>query len=141
MVVLVLDDACYQPVEVLLVKLAVFVKVLDVDVRLARHVLVDVGQAEAALAEHEIVAPFLGDDGVDESAFVDAHVGITFFKRFRVNDKYADGLAHLRTGQPHTVGVVHGLEHVSYEGLPVNRFLVHLFCNFSQYGFAVNVNW
>ena len=135
-----LYDARPQPVEILVVELAVLIVVFDMDVRLARHILIEVGQAQTAFAEYKVVAPFLRDNRVDESAFVDAHIGIAFFKRLRINDKDTDGFANLRTCQTHAIGMVHGFEHVGHQLFQVGVVQINLFGNFSQYGFAVNIN-
>ena len=105
-VVLVLDDAGQDAVDVLVVKQTVLVVVGDVDVGLANHLLVDFGQAETALSERDVGAETVGDGGVDERALERFVVGVDFLVGGRIHDEHAHGLAHLRGGETYAFTII-----------------------------------
>lgn len=138
----VLGYAGKEAVDFLGVLLPVLVPPMQDDGVGTEHVLVDVGDAEAAFVEVLLLSLEFQYLGVDEGVHVGGFaVGVGLFVIGTHTDgDEADGKVHLRGREAHAVGVVHGFEHVGDEFLQVGVVLRNGFGHFAQRGVAVSNN-
>ena len=139
-VVFVLDDTRQNAVDVAVVVFAVLIVVSDVDVGFSDDILVDFGQTEAALCEGDVIAEAVSDGRVYECTLERLVVGIDFLLGGGLDHEYADGFAHLRGGEPNTVGLVHRLEKVGDETLQRFVFQINFHSCFPQHRLTVQIN-
>ncbi len=108
----------------------------------AQHVLVEVGNAQAALVVVLLLAHILHNLGVDERMFLtDGAVGVGLLVvGAETDDHQADREVHLWCGQPHAFGGVHSLIHIGDKLLQFGIVLVDRLSHLAQRGVAVAGN-
>ena len=112
MVVFVLDDAGTDTLKDFLVLLEILVEVLDADLVVTHHLLIDVGQAEAAFLERHHVAKGFDELGVDEHLLEALAFRIVRIEGVAVDDEQADGFVDLGCGQTDAFGMRQRFPHV-----------------------------
>jgi hypothetical protein len=133
-VYLVLSDAGEETVDFFGMLLPVLVPPVEYDSVGTKHILMDIGHAETAFVEVFLFAFELKNLRVDENMHVGGvAIGVGLLVIGAHTDGYqADGEVHLRGGETHAVGVVHGLEHIVDKFLEVGIVLRKGLCNLAK---------
>ena len=138
MVVLVLDYARRQSVELLVMLDEILVEVAHADSHRTAHVLVDARQRKAALLEEVGLLAALVNPRIDEHAAIVGERRVFIAPRSAVDDEHTDVLADLRSGKPYPARFGERQEHVVHEFLEIGIRSVDIDRLIAQYGRTVD---
>ena len=141
-VALMLDDARQIGVDVLVMLLPVLVEVMDVDLGVASHILMNAGHTQAAFLTSLGGACLIdGNLGVDEHHALILELGELLAQGIHIDVYHPDAHAHLWSSDANAVAVVHGVLHVLDEFVKTWIVLVDGLCHLAQHGLTVDINW
>jgi len=116
MIALMLDDAGKKAGEITFLRLKILIEPGHMYLVGTLHRLREPGKRETSLlVAHRLRIFGRGDLGIDQTHTGVGTLRIMLGKSRAVEHYEPDGLTHLRSGQAHTLGMLHGLPHVGYE--------------------------
>ena len=118
-VVLVLDNACWQTIEQLIVLNEVLIQIAHLDSHRATHILVQTWQRQATLVKEVCFLRYLINLGIDKDLLIVSQRWIILTPRGAIDDEQTDILTNLWSSQTNARSLVQSEEHIVNELLQI----------------------